>query len=76
MPVAADTSRAMPLSLPRHQPLTGLRGRPLLLQPGIIAGRWRHGRRRGMGRRPAQHHHDRSYRETSFHIVRPGRCTV
>lgn len=45
----------------------------LLLQTGIIAGRWRYGRRRGAGRREAhptaKRHQGCGYRVTSFHSV-------
>jgi hypothetical protein len=53
--------------------------RPLLLQPRVIARRWRHRRGRGMGRdKPAdkdgnrQRHHTRSF-HSAAPIARPGR---
>jgi hypothetical protein len=65
-----DVSDATPVNRQARRRLVWRRNGALLLQSRIITRRWRHRRRRGMGRHPAaQHHHDRSYREISFHIV-------
>jgi hypothetical protein len=73
MRVVMHVPDATPVNQQARRRLIWCRNGALLLQARIITGRRRHGRRCGIGRHPAaQHHHDGSYREISFHIVQSG----